>query len=200
MPADLRVGRVLRANSRSFVVGCSVMREDIPAFGALIRADSSVEDGVIYSVIYGLIYDVALEDDPFVRQLVVADLPEEVVRDQRRNRQVPIEVSVLAVGWGDGDAIHQSTPAQPPVMLDWLHQCQRQEVVTFTQRFDYFRLVLGGRAVPADQLLAANLRMAAAARPTNTKADFLLRAGRELVRLLAHDPIRLESLLRQIRP
>jgi len=196
MPADLRVGRVLRANSRSFVVGCSVMREDIPAFGALIRADSSVQDGVIY----GLIYDVALEDDPFVRQLVVADLPEEVVRDQRENRQVPIEVSVLAVGWGDRDAIHQSTPAQPPVMLDWLHQCQRQEVVTFTQRFDYFRLVLGGRAVPADQLLAANLRMAAAARPTNTKADFLLRAGRELVRLLAHDPIRLESLLRQIEP
>jgi len=178
------------------VVGCSVLREDIPAFGAFIRTDSSVQDGVIY----GLIYDVALEDDPFVRQLVVADLSEEVVRDQRENRQVPIEVSVLAVGWGDHDAIHQTTPAQPPVMLNWLHQCQSQEVVTFTQRFDYFRLVLGGRAVPADQLLAANLRMAAAARPKNTEADFLLRAGQELVRLLAHDPIRLESLLRQIGP
>ena len=200
MPADLRVGRVLRANSRSFVVGCSVMREDIPTFGALIRTDSPGQDRVICDPIWGLIYHVALEDDPFVRQLVVADPPEEVVRDQRENRQVPIEVSVLAVRGGDRDAIRESTPAQPPVMLDWLHQCERQEVVTFTQRFDYFRLVLGRRAVPSDQLLAANLRMAAAARSESTEADFLLRAGRELVRMLAHDPIRLESLLREIGP
>jgi hypothetical protein len=100
MTTDLRVGRVLRASTRGFVVGCRVMREKIPAFGALVSASPPVNDGVIY----GLIYDVAIEDDVFVRQLVTTDLPEEVVRDQRENRLVPIEVSVLAVGCGEGVA------------------------------------------------------------------------------------------------
>jgi hypothetical protein len=78
MTTDLRVGRVLRASTRGFVVGCREMRENIPAFGALVSASPPVTDGVIC----GLIYDVAIEDDVFVRQLVTADLPEEVVWDQ----------------------------------------------------------------------------------------------------------------------
>ena len=41
MPANLRVGPVLKANGRSFVVRCSVMRGDMPAFGALTRAVST---------------------------------------------------------------------------------------------------------------------------------------------------------------
>ena len=119
---------------------------------------------------------------------------------ERMNYHWVTTVIVLAVGWGDGAAIHQSTAAQPPVILDWLHQCQSRELVASTHCFDYFRLVLEARDVPADHLLAANLRMAAAARLKNTGADFLLRAGRELIRLLAHDPIRLESLLREVQP
>jgi hypothetical protein len=153
------VGRVLQASTRGFVVGCRVMREHIPAFDTLVSAASPVGNGAIY----GLIYDVSVEDDPFVRQLVTADLPEEVLRDQRENRQVLIEVAVLAVGCQKGGVIHHCLPAQPPVALDWLHQCDPDEAVAFTQRFDYFRLVLEARESPADELLAANLRVAAAA-------------------------------------
>ena len=197
---NLRVGRVLRAGTRGFAIGCAVMQPDIPAFGSLVRADG-LRPG---SAIYGLIYDVSVEDDPFVRQFISADPPEEVVRDQRENRQVPIEVSVLAVGAsqgrdGDGEEIHYCLPAQPPVTLDWLYQCSDEEVRAFTARFDYFRLVLDAPQVPADELLAANLRAAAAARPQDEREPFLVEAGRELVRLLAGDPVRLEGLLRRLR-
>jgi hypothetical protein len=197
---NLRVGRVLRAGTRGFVIGCTVMRPDIPAFGSFVRAEGQAPG----SAIYGLIYDVSVEDDPFVRQFISADPPEEVVRDQRENRQVPIEVSVLAVGvrrslGEDGESIRHWLPAQPPVTLDWLYQCTDEEVWAFTSRCDYFRLVLEAREVPADELLAASLRAAAAARPENERGTFLIEAGRELARLLAGDPVRLEGLLRRLR-
>jgi hypothetical protein len=191
---NLRVGRVLRASTRGFAIGCAVMQPDIPAFGSFVRAEGQTPG----SATYGLIYDVSVEDDPFVRQFISADPPEEVVRDQRENRRVPIEVSVLAVGCGDGENIRHCLPAQPPVTLDWLYQCSDEEVRAFTARFDYFRLVLEAREVPGDELLAASLRAAAAAWPENERDAFLVRAGRELARLLAGDPVRLEGLLRRL--
>ena len=191
---NLRVGRVLRASTRGFAIGCAVMQPDIPAFGSFVRAEGQTPG----SATYGLIYDVSVEDDPFVRQFISADPPEEVVRDQRENRRVPIEVSVLAVGCGDGENIRHCLPAQPPVTLDWLYQCSDEEVQAFTARFDYFRLVLEAREVPGDELLAASLRAAAAAWPENEREAFLVEAGRELARLLASDPVRLEGLLRRL--
>ena len=83
--------------------------------------------------------------------------------------------------------------------LDWLYQCSDEEVRAFTARFDYFRLVLEAREVPVDELLAASLRDAAAARPEGERETFLVEAGRELARLLAGDPVRLEGLLRRLR-
>jgi len=196
---NLRVGRVLRAGTRGFAIGCAVMQPNIPAFGSLVRAEGPTTGNAIY----GLIYDVSVEDDPFVRQLISAELREGdeeiIVGDHRKNRQVPVEVSVLAVGCSDGESIRHCLPAQPPVTLDWLYRCTDDEVRAFTAHFDYFRLVLEAREVPADELLAASLRAAAAARPENERESFLVKAGRELARLLAGDPVRLEGLLRRLR-
>ncbi|MGD1996933.1 MAG: hypothetical protein PVH62_09185, partial [Anaerolineae bacterium] len=72
------------------------------------------------------------------------------------------------------------------------------EVIAFTQRFDYFRLVLDAPTVPADALLTASLRLAAAARPAGEGEEFLVEAGRELARLLAGDLQRLDGMLRRL--
>jgi hypothetical protein len=49
--------------------------------------------------VYGLIYDIHIDDDGLVRQLVTADnVSEEVLRDNRERRIVPVEMSVMAVG------------------------------------------------------------------------------------------------------
>jgi len=189
------VGRVLRASNRGFVVGCRVMQPDIPAFGSFVRAEGRAPE----TTIYGLIYDVVVQDDLFVRRFIIADPPEEVVRDQRENRQVPIEVSVLTVGYRESDHIFHAIPPQPPVTMDTLYQCSPEEVMAFTQRFDYFRLVLSRPEVPADDLLAASLQVAAVARPAQEREDFLVEAGRELARLLAGDLLRLDGLLKRLR-
>jgi hypothetical protein len=53
--------------------------------------------------------------------------------------------------------------------------------------------------VPADELLAASLRTAGDVRQEDEREGFLVAAGRELARLLAGDPMRLEGLLRRLQ-
>ncbi len=192
---EIEVGRVVRSNTTRFAVGCQVLRPQVPAFGALVKVT------VLEDEVYGLIHDVRMEDDPFVRQMAATDgLPPEYIEDQRRNRQVPIEVGVLVVGYRHGGQVYHRLPPQPPLSLDVIHTCAAGELVAFTERFDYFRLVLDNRDLPADELLAAHLRNAAQARGAAAGRDFLLDAGRELARLLAADLPRLDAILRRIRP
>lgn len=192
---EIPVGRIIRASSTRFAVGCQVLRPQVPVFGSLVKVPALDGDQI-----YGLIHDVRMEDDPFVRQMAVTDgVPAEYIEDQRHNRQVPIEVGVLVVGYQRGEKIHQRLPPQPPLSLDVIHTCTAAELVAFTERFDYFRLVLDSRDLPADELLAANLRYAAGARDSAGEG-FLVDAGRELARLLAMDLYRLDAILRRIRP
>ena len=97
---------MLRAGTTGFIAGCRVNQLDAPAFGALIR----VPLGEDYQV-FGLIHDIHIDDDGLVRQLVTADgLSDEVVRDNRERRIVPIELSVVTVGYEHNGKIHYLLP------------------------------------------------------------------------------------------
>jgi hypothetical protein len=171
---------------------------EVPNFGAFVKVHVHND-----TVSYGLIYNVAFADDPLIRQLVSApDIPVETIRDMRENRQIPIEVSILIIGFQDGQGVHQYLPPQPPPALDEIEQCSPAEIVSLTARLAYFRTVLAaGNDIPADELLAASLREASRChgqgQPDRT---FLVKAGRELARLLNDDPVRLEGILWRIKP
>jgi hypothetical protein len=112
---------------------------------------------------------------------------------------MPIEVSVLVVGHANQGKMYQYLPPQPPVTLDEIMTCDYEEIRRFTSDFTFFRTVLDARDARPDELLAACLRGAAEARGSQGR-EFLVRAGRELSRLLAFDTVRLEGLLRRIKP
>lgn len=190
----LPVGRVLRSSTASFTIGTKTLAAEVPRFGAFVTAPAP--DG---GTIMGLIYDVLIDDDLFARQLIGAEVGEEYLADQRRNRQVPIEISVLVVGHAREGVWYPYLPPQPPISLDQIVTCATSDVVAFTEDFTFFRTVLNAADAPADELLAAALRLAADARGAGRR-DYLVRAGRELSRLLAFDAVRLEGLLRRIKP
>src|SRR5512143_1080323 len=190
----LPVGRVLRSSTTSLTLGTKILAAEVPRFGGFVKV--AAPDG---GDIIGLIYDVVIEDDLFARQLIGAEVGAEYIADQRANRQVPIEISVLVAGHARNGKMYQYLPAQPPIALDEIVTCERAEVIRFTEDFTYFRTVLSATDAPADELLAASLRLAADARGAQGR-DFLVRAGRELSRLLAFDAVRLEGLLRRIKP
>ena len=191
------IGRLLRSATTGYVFGCSVPEPEVPLFGVFVRAPAQRGQ----TEVIGLIYDITIEDDPFVRQMVATpDLPEAYVEDQRVNRQVPIEVSVLAVGYRNQAGFQHALPPQPPITLDRISQCSPAEVLEFTSRFDFLRLILDSPDAPADELIAVSLRHAADLRPPEDRPFFLREAGTELARLLSRDLARLENLLRLIKP
>lgn len=181
--AVLEVGRLLRANTHSFVAGCPVSQLEAPAFGALVRVPlKSGED------IYGLIYDIQIADDSLVRQLATSEnVSDEVLRDNRERRIVPVEMAVLAVGYGQGERIWHLLPPRPPLSLDVIVLCQAMEIRRFTEfgRFGYFRHILRARDLPVGELLAAHLQQAAPTHPD--PQAWLEKAIQELIVLLRDD-------------
>jgi hypothetical protein len=196
----IMVGRVLRASTTSFALGRSqpIAEQDelAPEFGLWVKAYDARK-----RIIYGLVYDVSVDDDAFVRQLVAAGVQSaEVIEDQRQNRQVLLSVMVLIVGCGQEDQIYHRLPPQPPGTLSEIYRCPDAEILRFTARQDWLRTVLGAADVPVEQLLGAAVRAAAAVRPPDQRDPYLIEAGRELVRLLAMDDLPLaEAILRQCR-
>lgn len=196
MTTNFPVGWILRASTVGFAVGCRILQPDTPHFGDLVKVPLQPEA----IDIYGLIYNVEVRDDPAVRQLIlVGDIEPEAVLDQRENRLVPIELSVLVVGYQQHGRIVQGLPPQPPLSLNALIMCDDLELRAFAKQFDYLRLVLNASQIPADELLIAALRRMTLAHPPESQRPFLVSTGKELARLLSQDLVRLDNILRRIK-
>jgi hypothetical protein len=193
---DLEIGRLLRAGSAGFVVGCRVAQLDSPSFGALIRVPLEGD----YQI-YGLIHDIHIDDDGLVRQLVTAENVEEsIIADNRQNRNVPIEVSVMTVGYREGGRIYHLLPPRPALSLDTIYLCDERELCEFTGvgRFGYFRHVLRNRDIPTEELLAAHLKQARQAHLSCGNAGWFDAATQELITILRDDYAALMSVLSAI--
>ena len=189
----IEIGRLLRSSTAGFILGCRVAQLQEPAFGSLVRAPITPD----YQV-FGLIYDIHIDDDGLVRQLVTAeDVLPEIIADNRVNRNVPVEISVLAVGFCQGERFYHLLPPRPPLSLDVIYQCEADELRRFTAagRFGYFRHVLRAVDLPVGELLAAHLQQARAAHEADNNPGWARAAIRELITLLRDDYPTLMSVL-----
>ncbi len=190
------IGRVTRSSTRGFVGAVRLPEPEIPIFGAFCLVDAQRGQ----SAVIGLIYDISIEDDAFARQMATSEgLTPEQLADARFNRQVPVEFSALAVGFRISDGFRYSLPPQPPLTMAPIHSLSPAEIRGFSDSVEWIPLVLGAPEIPADDLVAASLRLAAQARPEPDRRAFLVTAGRECARLLSHDLGRLDNLLRTLR-
>lgn len=183
--SEIRIGRILRANTTSFVVGCRVNQLDAPAFGAMVR----IPLGEGYQI-YGLIYDIRIDDDGLVRQLVTTHgVDEAIIADNRVNRNVPVEMSVLTIGYRDSGPIQHLIPPRPALSLDVIYLCDGKELTEFTsaRRFGYFRHVLRATDVPVGELLAAHIQQANEAQMAAGNTAWSSAATQELITLLRDD-------------
>jgi hypothetical protein len=191
--SPLEVGRLLRAGTTGFVAGCRVSQLQVPSFGALVQ----VPLGVNYAI-YGLIHDLRIDDDGLVRQLTAAEtVNEAVILDNRLNRNVPIEMSVLAVGYSLERQVYHLLPPRPPLSLDVIFLCDQLEICEFTRvgRFGYFRHILRAADLPVGELLAAHLQQTHLAQLKYGDPAWLERATQELITLLRDDYASLMSVL-----
>jgi hypothetical protein len=188
----IEIGRLLRAGTTSFVVGCRVSQLNAPSFGGLVRAPLGD-----YQV-YGLIHDIHIDDDGIVRQLVTADgVDDNVIADNRLNRNVPVEINVLTVGYDQKGSIKHLLPPRPPLSLDVIYQCSPDEIRQFTSsgHFGYFRHILRSKEAPVGELLAAHIEQVHAAQKAVGNHAWAKDAAQELISLLRDDYATLMAVL-----
>ena len=192
------IGHLLHSSTTQFVAGCAVSQLEAPAFGALVRAPLGQETSI-----YGLIHDIHIDDDGLVRQLVTAgNVSPEVMRDNRERRIVPVEMSVLTVGYEQDGKIFHMLPPRPPLSLDVIYLCSEIELARFTgagarqepgrSDFGYFRLILQAKDIPVGEVLAAHILQVS---QKTKNEEWVGQATQELITLLRDDYPTLMSVL-----
>jgi len=192
----IQIGRLLRAGTSGFVVGCRISQLESPSLGALVKArlDEDYE-------IFGLITDIHIDDDGLVRQLITAEgVDESVIADNRLNRNIPLEMSVLSVGYRKGKQISHMLPPRPPLSLDQIYLCSPDELIRFTGtgRFGYFRHILRTADLPVDEIIAAHFQQTHLAQQEKGNPDWLNQATQELITLLRDDYTTLMKVLNAV--
>ena len=178
--SDISAGRLLRSNTRGCVVGCHVSQQ-IPSFGSLVYIPT--ETGRIY----GLIHDIHIDDDGLVRQLAAAsDVPNEVILDNRTNRNVPVEMSILFIGYAHGKNIFHLLPPRPPLSLDEMYICDADDLRKFTSagKLGYFRHILSNLDIPTGDLLSVHIQAAKSAHDAGGDPNWANQAIQEVIILL----------------
>ncbi|MCX6055847.1 MAG: hypothetical protein NTZ74_13230 [Chloroflexi bacterium] len=193
---SIAIGHLLRANTSGCTIGCKVATQDAPIFGQMVRIP--LEKGI---QIFGLVYEIHIDDDGLVRQLVSApDISEEVIADNRTNRNMPIEMSVVFIGWEQGQTLWQTRVPRPPLSLDQIFLCADSEVVSFTSngKFGYLRSLMRNEDLPITDLLTAHFYQAMNAHTKMASGLNVEKALREVISLAKDDYPQLMDVLSTI--
>lgn len=190
--SEIHIGRLLRASTRMCVAGCPA-GQPLSAFGSLVSIP--INNGL---TAFGLVTDIHIDDDGLVRQLAVSSsVPAEVIEDNRMNRNVPVELSVLFIGHAQNEKISHLLPPQPPLSLDNIFSCTDEEIRNFTSagRLGYIRHILAAEDVSTADLLAAHLLQAGGAHQNGRNDNWLRSAVQEIITLLRDDHAVLSAVL-----
>lgn len=190
------VGEIIEANSTAFVAGTYRLHA-APPFGALVRAE-----GAVGCAAYALVYDIHTASREFGGRAIVRGrdgMYDDAIYTENPDLETVLqtEFRALIVGFCEGATIRQYLPPLPPPVHYSVHICDDAEVQQFTQRLDFMSTILAARDAPADELLAAALRSAAAAQPD--RLQWTVAAGRQLALLLRDEHARLMTILARIR-
>lgn len=191
-----RIGEVIEATTTEFVAE-SYELHDAPPLGALLRTD----DNDIYAV---ACHARTGSIDPGRRPIARGRDDEDEAEIYRRHPELPqllrTEFSALITGFLENGQLRRYLPPRPPHLHGFVHECTAAEVLAFTSKLDCLSTLLAAPPpAPADELVAAFLRRAGAAREGSARRAFLVTAGKELARALGANPQRLSALLARMQ-
>lgn len=183
------IGRVISSSSSECVVSFVADRNEIPVFGSMVRIPGTVD-------IYGLVTDVQFEGDGFLQQIAgSASISPEVILDAQTNRNVPIVLRILFLGYREEDRILHLLPPCPPVTLTEIYPCTDREICAFTRKLGYLRMIRSARNVIPAELFASHIRVAARAHAALGDPEWIPAAMDELIDLFYEDPTGLTAVL-----
>lgn len=187
------IAEVIESSTTEFVAQTRKLNGS-PPFGTFVKAGTS-------PMSLAMIYDISTGSADLNRRPVAYGKTEEELRKEQPQifELLRTEIRAKIIGYADAYGVQQLLPPQPPKLHSFVFLCTPEEVQTFTRQFDYFRTLLGVGGTLSDELLIAAIQQTCGCQP-EASHGCLIRAGKELSRLLRDDYDRLESILRRMRP
>lgn len=190
-----RAGEVMESSSAQFVAQCYELNQP-PPLGGLVKTKA----GAIQ--IYGVVFNArtgSIEQGRYPLARGKEGMEEEDIYKQnpQLTKLLRTDFEALVVGFRD-ETIHQYLPPFPVHLHSFVYMCQPDEVREFTAELDFLNLLNEAKvSVSVDEIVAASLRRASLAQ--DDPQAFLVRAGREMARLLAAELPRLNALLKRLK-
>ena len=212
------IAEVIETSTTEFLAQC-LEPEDLsfpamPPFGSWVKAYDEEAGNQIYGVVchattspldsvhraraLGMSLDELREQQPQIFAMLKTEFRVAIVGF------VPTEQEPTKKGPTKGKSkrgtsrTYQHLPPRPPQVHQAVHQCEADEVVSFTEELDWLRTLLQVSGVPTESLAAAAIREVYNLR--NLDRDWLVQAGRMVSVLLKDDYDRLRMILAQIHP
>lgn len=188
--AQPHVGEVIESSTMEFVAESRVLH-GAPPFGSFVKVES-------YPVIYGITFNVCTQSiEPNRRPTAYGKTEEELHLEQPQIFELlRTEFHTLILGYRDEVGVSQCLPPHPPRIHSFVHYCAADEIAEFTHNSHFLRPIFTLAKVPSDELTIAAIRSAYRARKEN--GEYLVKAGKEIARLLKDDYDRLSSIIKRI--
>jgi hypothetical protein len=191
------IGEVIGSSNTELIAQSHLLYES-PAFGAFVRVDAREE--TVYGVVFAS-YTHSLEPN---RLAVAYHRSELELRAEQPQifELLKTKFEAVIVGYKGKEVVRSQLPPKPPRIHAFVYPLTPLEVKRVTADLGFLRLLLAGarapNRAPVDELVAAALAHAVDAHGGDRA--FLVRAGKELARLLKDDYETLSSILRRVRP
>jgi hypothetical protein len=182
----------------------------MPPFGSWVKARDEESGNQVFAVVYhattspidsvhraralGLSLQDLREQQPQIfamlktefRAAIVGFQPSHSAQDANGHSAAPLFQS----------KVYQHLPPRPPQIHQAVYYCEPEEIVRFSEQFDFLRTLLQVNGAPVDALVAAAIREIYRLRQADRA--WLVEIGRSLSILLKEDFDRLRMILNQI--
>ncbi|MBW4490459.1 MAG: hypothetical protein KME12_21995 [Trichocoleus desertorum ATA4-8-CV12] len=203
------IAEVIETATTEFLAQC-LEPEDLsfpvmPAFGSWVRSVDEESGNQVYAVVY----HATTSPIDSVHRARALGLSLQDLREQQPQifAMLKTEFRAAIVGFRPcqpgvsgtqqlSETIYQHLPPRPPQIHQAVYTCEPQEVLHFSEKLDFLRVLLQVNGAPVDALTAAAIREIYQLRQADR--TWLVNAGRTLSVLLKDDYDRLRVILSQI--
>jgi hypothetical protein len=207
------IAEVIETTTTEFLAQCLEPDElnfaIMPPFGSWVKAQDEESGNTIYAVVYHA--TTSPIDSVHRARALGMSLPE--LREQQPQifAMLKTEFRAAIVGFEQPSSgrngsknghvkgsLYQHLPPRPPQVHQAVYYCETEEVLQFSEEFDFLRTLLQVNGAPVEALAAAAIREIYRLRQADQ--PWLVQAGRSLSTLLKDDYDRLRIILNQIHP
>jgi len=197
---EKHIGEVIESSSTHLVA--QSRRDDdeiepyIPPFGGFVKVDA--DDYTIFCVICNVMEN---SIEPNRRATAYNMTRKELYENQPQIFELlktEFESCIIGYQLKTNGHIYQYLPPKPPRIHDFVYECSHDEIRKLTGELDFLRSLLNVTIVTPDELIAACIRHAY--HTAGEDDAFLIKAGKEVSRIVPDDYDRLKSIMRRISP